>query len=334
MSDNCYENFRTVLMLNLTSVVTDPEIMKNVLSMVDITMNDFDISRKPMDIIPATGLPEVVKYYLASKAIANCSKGTLKQYRYKLINFFNTMKKAYSDILPNDIRIYLYNYKMEHNADDSYMESIRTTLHGFFQWLVDNEYIQRNPCAKVEKIKYQQKRRESFSTLTLEELRWRCKDKREKALVDFLYSTGLRVSECDNVMLSDINWEKNSVLIPHGKGDKERIVYFNDESKVSLQKYIKSRTDDDPALWISIRKPYHQIKSHALENIIKAIGERTGERAYPHKFRHTFATVGLKNGISIDQLQILMGHASANTTHIYVDEDMNRAHMEHQRAFN
>lgn len=334
MSENCYENFRTVLSLNLCQVTQDPEMMQNILKVVDITMSDYDIIKKPMDIIPATGLPEVVKYYLASKAIANCSKGTLKQYRYKLINFFNIMKKAYSDILPNDIRIYLYNYKMEHNADDSYMESIRTTLHGFFQWLVDNEYIQRNPCAKVEKIKYQQKRRESFSTLALEELRWRCKDKREKALVDFLYSTGLRVSECDNVMLSDINWEKNSVLIPHGKGDKERIVYFNDESKVSLQKYIKSRTDDDPALWISIRKPYHQIKSHALENIIKAIGERTGEHAYPHKFRHTFATVGLKNGISIDQLQILMGHASANTTHIYVDEDMNRAHMEHQRAFN
>ena len=334
MSESCYENFRTILALNLCQVTQDPEMMQKILQTVDITMSDFEVSKKPMDIIPATGVPEVVKYYLASKAIANRSKTTLKQYRYKLINFFETINKAYSDILPNDIRIYLFNYKMEHNASDSYMESIRITLNGFFQWLVDNEYLQRNPCAKVEKILFQQKRREAFSTLALEELRCKCNDVREKALVDFLYSTGIRVSECASVMLSEINWEKNAVRIPHGKGDKERIVYFNDESKVSLLTYLQTRTDDVPALWVSTRKPYHQIQAHALENIIKAIGKRTGQRAFPHKFRHTFATVGIKNGVPIDKVQILMGHASANTTHIYVDQDMNQVHMEYQKAFN
>jgi integrase/recombinase XerD len=307
--------------------------LKTVLEAVDTTMANFEISKKQMEIIPATGIPEVMKYYLASKAIANCSEGTLKQYRYKLINFFTEIPKAYSDILPNDIRIYMFNYRMQHNASDSYMESIRITLHGFFQWLVDNEYLQRNPCAKIEKIRFNQKRREAFSTFALEELRWKCKDAREKALVDFLYSTGLRVSECANVMLSEIDWDKNSVLIPHGKGDKERIVYFNDESKVSLKKYIDSRNDDVPALWVSSRKPFHQIHAHALEDIIRDIGKRAGEHAFPHKFRHTFATVGLRNGLSIDQLQALMGHSNPQTTLIYADQDKSQLRMEHSKAF-
>ena len=330
---NCYENFRTVLTMNLCQVLPADQLSA-VLSAVDITMNDFEISKKSMDIIPASGgIPEVLKYFLASKAIANLSKNTLKQYKFKLTHFFNKMNKAYSDIQANDIRVYLYNFKIERNASDSYVDTTRVVINTFFQWLVDNEYLSKNPCAKVEKIKFQYKRRESFSPLSLESLRWNCETVREKALIDFLYSTGCRVSECADVLLSDIDWTKNSVLIRHGKGDKERTVFFNDESKVTLTEYLKSRDDDTPALWVSSKAPHQQIGAHALENIVRKVGMRTGVRAYPHKLRHTFATVGLQNGMSLDMLQLLMGHAKPETTLIYADHDRNQVSVEYRKAF-
>lgn len=332
-NENSYENFRTILALNLCTITQDPALLGDIMSMVDMTMGDFEISRKSMDIIPAEGVPDVVKYYLATKTLSGRSKKTLKQYHYKLINFFNTVKKSFIDITTLDIRNYLSMYKINHNASNSYLNNIRITLNSFFQWLVDDGYLTRNPCAKVDKFKCQVKRRESFSTYSLEELRWNCTSVREKALIDFLYSTGCRVSECADILLTDIDWNNNTVLIRHGKGDKERTVRFNDESKVSLKAYVDSRKDDTPALWVSMKAPHQQLQTHALQNIVKKAGERAGLHAYPHKLRHTFATVGLRNGISLDKLQMLMGHASPRTTMIYADEDRTQIHIEHTKAF-
>lgn len=332
MSTN-YENFRTVLTLNLSTVIDDPEMLKNVLSMVDLSMQNFEISNKPLDIIPASGFPEVAKYYLASKGVSNLSKGTLKQYRYKLIHFFDTVKKPYTDITANDIRIYLFSFKQERNASDCYVDNVRITLNSFFQWCVDNEYLLRNPCAKVDKIKYQTKRREPMTTLSLEYLRWHCQDVREKALIDFLYSTGCRISECAGVLLSDIDWEKNSVRLRYCKGNKERTVFFNDEAKVSLKAYIEKRGHISPALWTSTKAPHQQLKTHALEDIVRKVGERAGIKTYPHKLRHTFATVGLRNGMPLEKLQALLGHTNPQTTLIYAKLNSDLLQLEHQKAF-
>lgn len=330
---NCYEKFRTVLAMNLCTITQDTSVLNDILRMVDFTMSDYEISKKQLDIIPASMPTEVVQCFLVSKAIANLSKNTLKQYGYKLKHFFDTVRKSYLDITTNDIRIYLANFKIQRNASNCYMESVRVTINGFFQWLVNNNYLQYNPCANIEKIKFIAKRRESLTTLNLEDLRWNCINAREKALVDFMYSTGCRVSECSDVLLSDVNWEQNTVYIRNGKGGKDRIVRFNDESKVSLKAYLKTRQDHNPALWVSSKKPYQQIQPHALENIIKKIGERSGLRVYPHKLRHTFATIGLRNGIPLDKLQTLMGHSSPKTTLIYADQDRTQVQMEHLKAF-
>ena len=331
--ETCYENFRTVLTMNLASVITDSETIKNVLSMVDITMDDFEIHRKQMDIIPANDMAPVIECYLVSKAIANLSMNTLKQYRYKLTHFFDTVRKSYLDIATNDIRIYLGKFKIERNVSNCYMDNIRITLNSFFQWLVDNGYLQKNPCTNVDKIKFQPKRREPLTTYNLEDLRWHCENVREKALIDFLYSTGCRVSECAGVLLSDINWENNSVHLRYCKGNKERTVYFNDEAKVSIKAYLEKRGHLSPALWTSVKAPHQQLQSHALENIVKKVGERAGVHAYPHKLRHTFATVGLRNGMPLDKLQALMGHTNPQTTLIYTKQDNNQLHIEHQKAF-
>jgi len=328
-----YENFRTVLMMNLMNANLSPEQLTAVLEAVDVSASDFEISKKPMEIIPAVNMEPVVKCFLAAKGVANVSQGTLKQYRYKLKHFFSAVPKSFRDITANDIRIYLYNFKIERNASDRYVDCVRVTLNSFFQWLVDNEYLDRNPCTKVDRIKFQPKPREPLSTLSLEDLRWNCTSVREKALIDFLFSTGCRVSECADVLLSDIDWEKNAVMIRHGKGGKARTVYFNDESKVTLREYIKSRKDSTPALWVSMKAPHQQLQAHALENIVAKVGLRTGVHAYPHKLRHTFATVGLRNGMPLDKLQALLGHADPKTTLIYAKQNDQQLFMDHQRAF-
>lgn len=331
MSSN--ENFRTRLALNLMNVNLSPVQLRGVMDAFDLTMADYEITRKPMDIIPADGMRDAIQCYLASKAVASLSMGTIRQYNYKLMHFFDTVRKSYADITANDIRIYLFRFRHERNASDSYLDNIRITINSFFAWLVDNDYLAKNPCAKVDKIKYQQRRREPLSAEVLEDIRWNCRSVREKALVDFLYSTGCRVSECADILLEDINWHDHSVRIRHGKGDKERIVYFNDEAGVSLREYLRTRKGDSPALWISDRAPYNPIHAHALENIIRKVGQRIGVHVYPHKLRHTFATAGLRGGMALEQLQALLGHSKPETTLIYAKQDQTALRMEHRRIY-
>lgn len=331
-SESNYERFRTVLLMNLCSVIGSEKI-KDVLQAVDITMNDFDVSPKQMSMITLEGTPDAVKYYIGSKAVANKSIKTLEQYRYKLVNFFNAVRKSYADVTANDIRMYLYQYKAEHHVGDRYLDNIRTTLNGFFSWLVINDFLLKNPCAKVDPIKFQVKKREPLSSYDLEVYRWNTENVREKALVDFFYSTGCRASECADVRLSDINWDNRSVLIRHGKGDKERTVYFNAESEVSLKEYLKTRDDQTDALFVSERKPHHPIKSHALENILDKVSKRSGMHVFPHRLRHTFATDGLQSGMSLEHLQRLMGHKSPKTTLIYAELNQSDIKRDHQRAY-
>ena len=329
---NNNELFRTDLQTKLAAVLT-PEQLREAMKAVDMTSDNYDISRKPVELITTDSLPEVVKFYLASKAVENVSKGTLAQYRYKLVNFFGAVKKPFQDVTPNDVRLYLYGIKQTRNASDRYLDNIRITLHGFFDWCVRNDYLVKSPCEKVERIHYTERKREPLTPYELEEFRYCCEDIREKALVDFLFSTGCRVSECACVRLSDIDFNERSVLIRHGKGNKQRMVYFNAESELTLRKYLATRSDDTDALFVSVRFPHHAIGSHAIENILTKVSKRAGMHVFPHKLRHTFATSGLRGGMPLDKLQALMGHENPETTMIYAKQCQQNLQLEHRRIY-
>ena len=333
MFSNPYENFRTVLTMNLCNVLPADQL-PDVLQAVDVSLNDFEITKKNMDLIAPATVPDVIRHYLGTRAVANLSMETLKQYRYKLVHFFDYVRKPYTDITPNDIRMYLYSYKSEHHVSDNYLDNIRRVLSCFFAWLVANEYgITRNPCDKVEKIRYQEKKREPMTSYELELFRWNTENIREKALIDFFFSTGLRVSEVADVRLSDIDWNNRSVFVHHGKGNKERIVYFNAEAEVSLRAYLSTRSDATDGLFVNAKAPHQAIRKRALENIIQKVSRRSGFRVFPHRIRHTFATSGLRSGMSLDMLQQLLGHVKPETTLIYAKQDQLNIQREHQRVY-
>ena len=326
------EAFRNELAANLFGAVPQSQL-PGILAVLDATLSGYEVSRKPIDLIQTDGTPEIVKCFIASKAVSNKSEGTLKIYRLRLIDFFQITKKPFTDIDANDIRMYLFFCKKERGACDAYLDTIRRILSSFFSWCVDNAYLIRNPCATVERVKYQVKEREPLTAYELEVLRWYCKSLREKAMVDFFFSTGIRLSEFEDARKSDIDWNKRSVIIRHGKGDKRRVVFFNAEAELSLRKYLESRTDDCDALFVTLRRPYHRVGRRAIENEIAKIAKRCGKHVYPHKLRHTFATSGLRGGMPLDKLQALMGHTKPETTLIYAKLDQTDLQREDIRVY-
>lgn len=325
------ESLRNDLMVNLSTCLS-PQQLSKVLQVYDYSISSYDVSRKETSIISINSIPEAMKWYLASKTVESKSKGTIYQYRYRLTKFFAAVNKPLDQITANDIRIYLALCKQSLGNSDSTIDDIRRVLNAFFEWCVKNEYLQHNPVAKVEKIKFQNAKRDPLTSYELEELRYSCSCAREKALIDFLFSTGCRAGELVEVKLSDINWTSRSVIIRHGKGDKRRTVFFNAESEFSLRKYLESRSDDSEYLFVRSKRPFSKLSVRSIENLVKKIRQTSGiqKKCSPHVLRHTFATASIACDMPLEKLQALMGHSKPETTMIYakiMEDDLRNAHQ-------
>lgn len=329
-----YECFRNDVVAKLVDKL-DPDQLNSVMEVIDDVAVAYDIHTKTTGVIVyGNELPPVASYFLASKQLENLSNTTIETYKNELIRFFKTVGKSVEDVTTNDVRCYLAKHKMNGTSDRT-IDLYRRILHSFFSWLVINEYIYRNPCSAISAIKYQANERQPLSGYELELIRVNCKTLREKALIDFLFSTGCRVSECAAVKLTDINWAERSVVIRHGKGDKRRVVYFNPESEVSLKMYLASRHDDCNALFVRTRQGVAPISVRSIELEMKRISQRVDISVplSPHVLRHTFATTGIRSGMPIERLQALMGHSKPDTTLIYAKLDSVDLKRSHQQAF-
>lgn len=310
------------------------EQISTILSAFDEVLSGYRVEKTGTDLITQSGSAhEFVKMYIASKAISNLSVGTLYQYKLRLEDFISTVSKPITEITTNDIRLYLYHYKSDRNATNNYLDQIRKILSGFFCWLQNNNYIDSNPCTNVEHIKFQAAERKPLTSYELEILRYNCHDIREKAIVDFLFSTGCRVSEFCAANKSDIDWQQRSLVIRHGKGDKRRVVFFNAESELTLRKYLETRCDDSEALFVGSRSPHNRLSVKAVQNILNKVSARCNMHVYPHMLRHTFATSGIRSGMPLEKLQTLMGHAEPRTTLIYAKMDQSDLRREHMRVY-
>lgn len=277
--------------------------------------------------------PEILTMYIEAKSVEEKSKRTLKLYRCVVSRFLQSVRCPVSSITTADIRHYINECKKAGNKNTT-IGNVRRILNGFFEWCILEGLCTVNPVKRVSAIKQEKSPRKAMKPIELEYIRNACMTLREKALVDFLYSTGVRVSEACNVKIDHIDWEQKTVLIEHGKGDVTRKTYLNPKAEVSLRAYLDSREDDSPFIFArehgAAAKP---LDAKTIQKAIDQITSRSGRtfsvRITPHVFRHTIATVLLRNGMPVEQVQRFLGHANINTTMIYAevrDEDIRRSH--------
>ena len=325
------EKLKNDLLLLLDTYV-DTNALRGIDQKLNIILSDYEIeSRKTEVAVYEYQIPNTVEIYIVSKKISGLSDKTLYLYKIVLEDFFCTVQKEPERISVNDIRIYLYKYQKEHGISNRTLDCRRTILCSYFAWMTSEEYLDKNPAINIQPIKYERKYKKPMSQLELEKIRLACKTKREKAIVEMLYSTGCRVSELERLNIEDVNFELKEVYL-YGKGDKHRTSYLNAKAEVALKDYLNTRTDDNPALFVYERKPYNRFKKSGIELMIRKIMERTSDvsiHVTPHVFRHTTASVALDRGMNIVDVSKLLGHAKVETTMEYITTNSNSIKNNH-----
>lgn len=307
---------------------------KDILMMLNIVAENYEVKERETALVvwEEDAIPKLVKEYLVVKKIEGLSELTLKNYRIFLEKFFVTVRKEPQMVEKNDIVLFLYRYKSEHDITDRSLDKIREYLCRFFNWACDGGYIDKSPARTIKPIKYEVKEREGLTQLELEYIRNACTNLRDRAMIEFFYSTGCRVSELTILKKEDINLDTGVVHL-FGKGKKHRGSYLNAKAKVALSEYWLSRGDDNEHAFVSM-KGAKQLNKEGVEKAVRNIAERSGitKHVTPHVLRHTTATQGLENGMPVESIQKLLGHSSINTTMIYAKTSKERVMGEHKRC--
>lgn len=273
------------------------------------------------------------KLFLSSKRVEGCSERSLNYYKTTIDNMKEKINKKVNFIETDDIRKYLSDYQEESKCSKTTIDNIRRILSSYFSWLEDENYIVKNPIRRIHKIKTAKLVKETFTDEEVETMRDYCKENRDLALIDFLYSTGVRVGELVNVNIEDVNFEDRSCIVL-GKGNKQREVYFDARTKIHLQEYINQRNDNNKALFVSLQKPYNRLNISGVEIRLREIGKETNvNRVHPHKFRRTMATKAIDKGMPIEQVQVLLGHRKIDTTLEYAMVNQNNVKQSYKKIY-
>ena len=303
------------------------EKLKEVLDMVLVNYKIEEIK----DELNGEDNQHYVESFLSSKRLEGCSEKTLHYYESTIQIVLNTIQKHVKHITTDDLRKYLTDYQNVHKSSRVTIDNIRRILSSFFSWLEDEDYIVKSPVRRIHKVKSATTIKETYSDESLELMRDNCNSLRDLALIDILASTGMRVGELVLLNIDDINFNERECVV-FGKGDKERIVYFDARTKIHLQNYIDSRSDENKALFVSMRKPYNRLTIGAIETIVRNIGKQLEiPKAHPHKFRRTLATKAIDKGMPIEQLQKLLGHQKIDTTLQYAMLKQSNVKIAHKR---
>ena len=274
---------------------------------------------------------DLIQVFLAAKRVEGCSDKTVRYYDSTLRNMFACISKEPEQISTEDLRIYLDSYQQKSRAGKVTIDNIRRILSSFFSWLEDEDYIVKSPVRRIHKVKTCKTVKETYSDEALEIMRDQCGNIRDLALIDLLASTGMRVGELVLLNREDIDFANRECVVL-GKGNKQRKVYFDARAKIHLQRYLASRSDDNPALFVSLQRPHNRWQIRGIENRLHALGEKLSLcRIHPHKFRRTLATMAIDKGMPIEQVQQLLGHQSVDTTLQYAMVNQNNVKLSHHK---
>lgn len=274
---------------------------------------------------------ELINSFVYAKRIEGCSEKTLKYYRTTIEAMTEAINKGVRHMQTDDLRAYLTEYQEKHGSSRVTIDNIRRILSSFFSWLEDEDHILKSPVRRIHKVKTATNIKETYTDEKLEKMRDNCEELRDLAIVDMLASTGMRIGEMVLLNKADINFNERECVV-FGKGDKERVVYFDARTKIHLQNYIDSRIDDDPALFVTLRAPHTRIKISGIESRLRKMGKALEiEKVHPHKFRRTLATMAIDKGMPIEQLQQLLGHKRIDTTLQYAMVKQSNVKQAHRK---
>ena len=272
-----------------------------------------------------------LKIFLAAKRVEGCSEKTIRYYDSTIRNVLTSIGKEVKSVTTDDLRVYLDEYQKRSNASKVTIDNIRRILSSFFAWLEDENYIDKSPVRRIHKVKTCKTVKETYSDEALELMRDHCDGIRDLAIIDMLASTGIRVGELVKLNRSDVDFENRECVVL-GKGNKQRRVYFDARAKIHLQKYLRSRTDNNEALFVSLQHPHNRLLISGVEIRLRELGRKLDLcKVHPHKFRRTLATMAIDKGMPIEQVQQLLGHQSVDTTLHYAMVNQNNVKASHRR---
>lgn len=316
---------KIVLIINEMADYLNVSQMKKLQEVLLQTFSENKISKEE------TSNNDYLQLFLDAKKIEGCSERTIQYYSSTVERMLQDIEQPIRKITTEEIRKYLVNYQKINNCSKVTVDNIRRNISSFFSWLEEEDYILKSPMRRIHKIKTKQPVKEIISDEAIELLRDGCECIRDLAMIDLLYSTGIRVGELVNLNISDVDFEARECIV-FGKGDKERKVYFDAKTKLHLQDYLKKRDDGNPALFVSLDAPYDRLKISGVEIRIRTLGRKLNmEKIHPHKFRRTMATRAIDKGMPIEQVQKILGHSQIDTTMQYAIVNQTNVKTSHQK---
>lgn len=274
---------------------------------------------------------DLLKLFLSAKRVEGCSDKTVTYYDSTIRNVLEAIGKDTKQVTTEDIRLYLDQYQTESKVSKVTIDNIRRILSSFFTWLETEDHIMKNPMKRIHKVKTCKTVKETYSDEALEIMRDFASCDRDLAIIDTLASTGMRVGELVRLNRDDINFQDRECVVL-GKGNKQRKVYFDARTKIHLQRYLDGRTDDNPALFVTLQKPFNRLQISGVEIRLRKLGRQLNlPKVHPHKFRRTLATMAIDKGMPIEQVQQLLGHQNIDTTMHYAMVNQSNVKSSHRK---
>lgn len=313
---------------NILNDMSDHLNVSQMKKLQEVLSRRLEDAREETETISNTAYLEM---FLTAKRIEGCSERTIRYYRVTVEGLLQKIDTPLRKMTTEMIREYLSDYQAKNGCSKVTVDNVRRNLSGFFSWLEEEDHILKSPVRRIHKIKTKTVVKEIISDENIETLRDNCKEKRDLAIIDILYSTGMRVGELVNLDINDLDFEERECVV-YGKGDKERRVYFDARTKLHLQNYLDSRCDSNKALFVSLNYPYDRLQISGVESRLRELGRKLNiDRIHPHKFRRTMATRAIDKGMPIEQVQKLLGHQQIDTTMKYAMVNQSNVKSSHRK---
>lgn len=325
------EDVLVASIINAIMGLVEPGKVQAVKTVITSVVSKFEVTIKEQEQSDFLDNRDLLQKFLDAKSIEGCSEKTKAYYRKTLEGMIKAVEKPLITVDTDDLRKYLSEYQSKNGSSKVTIDNIRRIISSFFSWLEEEDHIVKSPARRIHKIKTDKIVKEVYTDEELEKMRDSTNSIRDLALIDMLASTGMRVGELVKLDKGDIDFQNRECIV-FGKGNKERKVYFDARAKIHLEEYLESRTDENDALFVSLRQPHSRITINVVESRLKTIGDRLGvKKVHPHKFRRTLATAAIDKGMPVEQLQRLLGHERIDTTMQYAMVKQSNVKDSHRR---